>query len=245
MQKPPGRPQSPIYSEELANKRGFTPGQYERAVLHDMELARDQSVWEASEQGELIIDAGTEHIDEDYYVVVLSSPNKPCPPEILARQLGIAVLYWGFDGKVHQGAIEVNEAVMRDIEDFFLLAFHERFPLERTLPASHPEFAWDDDKLMEGNVTSGFNYRTIAGTDKPSLHGLGLAFDVNPRQNPYHRLEDGREIVSPPGALWDPMVPGTLHADHVLVQFMESRGWEWGGQWEVPDYQHFQKPLTV
>jgi hypothetical protein len=98
---------------------------------------------------------------------------------------------------------------------------------------------------MEDNVSSGFNYRLIAGTDKPSLHALGRAFDINPRQNPYIRYERREIIAQPKQSKWDKSRPGTLFADHPLVKMMEGFGWEWGGHWSQEsgrtDYQHFQK----
>jgi hypothetical protein len=100
---------------------------------------------------------------------------------------------------------------------------------------------------MAQNISSGFNYRTIAGTTEVSLHGKGMAFDVNPRINPYIRYENGVQIIAPHSASYNPKAPGTLHATHPLVVHMKSLGWEWGGDW-LPqsgrvDYQHFQKEI--
>ena len=101
---------------------------------------------------------------------------------------------------------------------------------------------------MNANVSSGFNYRLVSGTNRVSPHGQGLAFDINPRQNPYIRYQDGKVIIYPDGAVWDINKPGTLFHDHPLVRFMLGRGWEWGGNWLEQsgriDYQHFQKSLT-
>lgn len=175
---------------------------------------------------------------------VLSNPENPAPSEVLDRQVALEVLHMGFDGKIHSGIIEVDEAVAGDVLAFFEHALYIGFPIEKVTRASDPAYGWDDDKLMAGNVTSGFNYRTIAGTDKESEHARG-AFDVNPRLNPYVRYTEAGEVVAPPGAVWDPPVPGTLYAGHPLVDFMEVRGWEWGGRWTSEsgrtDYQHFQR----
>jgi hypothetical protein len=153
-------------------------------------------------------------------------------------------VHWGFDGSIHQGIIEVHERVVRDAADFFVRAFELQFPFERVVRSSDPEFAWDDDRLMAANATSGFNYRTIAGTNELSSHALG-AIDVNTRLNPYIRYTSEGELVSPPGAAWNPDAPGTLYGGHPLVAFMQERGWEWGGDWTREsgriDYQHFQK----
>jgi hypothetical protein len=190
---------------------------------------------------EAIVDSWFSHAE-----ALAQNHEKPCPDEILEQQRLVEVRYYGFDRSLHIGQIVVAESVAADVTAFFERSRELCFPIEKVIPAAAPPYHWDDDKLMADNVTSGFNYRLIAGTNEPSLHGKGLAFDVNPRQNPYIRYLPGGDVkVAPEGAKWDPMVPGTLDANHILVEFMESRGWEWGGHWTPDsgrtDYQHFQK----
>jgi poly-gamma-glutamate synthesis protein (capsule biosynthesis protein) len=160
--------------------------------------------------------------------------------------------YLGFDGQLHTGCIEVHRDAVDDIEAFFGQALAMHFPFENVVPAS--AFKWDDNALMAANTTSGFNYRTIAGTAKISYHAVGAAIDVNTRLNPYCRYQDGTLLVEPPGASWQPeperITSGILHSSHPLVVFMRSQGWEWGGDWDlemrhVVDYQHFQKPALL
>lgn len=184
-------------------------------------------------------------IESGYDRQVLTNPDIACPPEILKQQVAVEAKYVGFDDLPVSGVIEVNEAVAGDVKAFFEQTVLLNFPIEKVAPASSRPYEWNDDALMEANVSSGFNYRLIAGTDTPSLHGKGLAFDVNPRQNPYIRYKGRQEIVAPAGAIWQPDQPGTLSAEHPLVKFMIERGWEWGGNWTAEsgriDYQHFQK----
>ncbi|HVX48029.1 MAG TPA: M15 family metallopeptidase [Candidatus Saccharimonadales bacterium] len=176
------------------------------------------------------------------------NPVNPCPEEIRSTLGLMEVVYWGFDAKEHIGQLVLAESVMADVDEFFKQALDMRFPIEKVVLASDPRYSWDDEKLMADNASSGFNYRLIAGTDRPSLHGRGLAFDINTRLNPYIRWERGKKIVRPTGAVWDKTKAGTLHADHPLVKLMEGFGWEWGGSWTkegkgVIDYQHFEKHL--
>jgi hypothetical protein len=70
---------------------------------------------------------------------------------------------------------------------------------------------------------------------------------VNTRLMPYIRVgADGELVVQPPGAHYDPSVPGTLVDGHPLVRHLLHLGWRWGGHWSlerdgVVDYQHFEK----
>ena len=178
--------------------------------------------------------------------VIKQNPDYQCPDDILESLGLLGVRYLGFDGKLHQGQIVVALHVMAEVEAFFQQALDIKFPIEKVIPAADPRYVWDDQKLMADNVTSGFNYRVVAGTRRLSQHGKGLAFDVNTRINPCIRLEKGRKIVHPLGATWNKQAAGALHADHPLVRLMEGFGWEWGGNWtlkhdKIVDYQHFQK----
>jgi hypothetical protein len=180
------------------------------------------------------------------------NPAKPAPPEVLAQLISLKVTYLGFDARTHYGIVEVNRALKTDVIDFFKYAYYLNFPIKEVAVSSDSRFGWDDNKLMDNNITSCFNYRTIAGTDRPSQHGLGRACDINSRTNPYIFLDDvGTVVTQPRGASWNLGAPGTLHAAHPLIQLMESRGWIWGGRWTlqdtdgaVIDYQHLQKSAS-
>lgn len=165
--------------------------------------------------------------------------------EILAQQVRLEVSHLGFDGKERVGEIVVHKDVQDCVGVFFELAKHLDFRIWKVATAD--KYGWDDNKLMGKNVSHGFNYRIIAGTNVLSPHSYGYAFDINPWQNPYIRYENGQEIVAPTGAVWNPDALGTLYTDHPLVIAMKSRGWEWGGDW-IPesgrtDYQHFEFPM--
>ena len=176
---------------------------------------------------------------------IQANPDENCPDEVL-RGLGLMeVHYWGFDGREHQGQIVISIHVMPEVDSFFRQAYDLKFPIEKVVPLSHPDYQWDGSKVLADNVSAGFDYRPIKGTDKLSLHSEGLAFDINPKQNPYilYKLE-GREVF-PKGSKWKPKTPGTLHPEHKLVKLLEGWGWEWGGHWTEDsgrtDYMHFQK----
>lgn len=156
------------------------------------------------------------------------------PPDELAA---IDMTHWGLDGTVRRGRLIVAAAVADDVVAIFARLFEARFPIERMEPVS--VYGGDDDASMRANNTSGYNCRTIAGTDRLSQHGLGLAIDVNPLVNPW--VHDGS--VDPPEgtdfADRSRTDPGIIHADDAVVRAFEDHGWSWGGYWDEPDYQHF------
>lgn len=187
-------------------------------------------------------------IDSQYRTseVIKQNPDYLCPHDILETLGLLEVRYIGFDGHLHQGQIVVARHIMAEVEAFFQRALELEFPIEKVIPAADPRYGWDDQKMMADNNTSGFNYRVVAGTQRISQHGQGLAIDVNTWLNPCTRYDKKKIITRPMHAVWDKEIPGTLHADHPLVLLMEGFGWEWGGHWTLEkdgiiDYQHFQK----
>ena len=181
--------------------------------------------------------------------MITLNPDRRAPDEVVQNIVTIEVSYIDFNGKENVGLIEIHKAVADDVRQFFELALAEQFPIEKVVRSSDAPFFWNDDMMMDANMTSGFNYRLIKDTNTVSFHGLGQAFDVNTRLNPYIRYyKDGSSVVDPAGASYDTSVPGVFTADHPLVVFLKERGWEWGGDWSpeghgAVDYQHFQKPI--
>lgn len=178
------------------------------------------------------------------YPDILQNPENVCPDDIISTLESVPVRYVDFGGSLRMSEIVVARSVAESVATFFRNAHGIGFPIHEVAHAS--EYGWDDEALMAANVSSGFNYRTIAGTDSLSNHARGLAFDINPMQNPYIRSVGSEKIVRPEGSTWKPMTPGTLHKTHKLVLLMKISGWTWGGDWSASeggaDYQHFEKP---
>lgn len=178
---------------------------------------------------------------------ILQNPDNPAPPHIIEAQRLLVVRHHGFKGNIHEGKIVVHKEVLTDVSDFFALAYEIGFSVEKIIPISDKRYLWNDEFSMEDNNTSGFNYRTIMGSDSLSNHATGRAFDVNPRQNVYVKHDQDGNVVFcyPKGAKYNEQARGTLTKEHPLVLFMKEKGWIWGGEWQrgdgVIDYQHFEK----
>jgi hypothetical protein len=92
---------------------------------------------------------------------------------------------------------------------------------------------------MAADNTSGFNCRFVLGTRRWSQHAYGEAIDVNPVENPYVQ---GSRVRPPEGRRYldrSRVRPGVAVAGGVLVTAFAAVGWQWGGRWGTPDYQHF------
>ena len=150
----------------------------------------------------------------------------------------VTVNYYGFDGKLHQGQIIVNKEIVNDIVEIFKVIEEIKFPVEKVVPIA--EYDWSDEKSMNDNNTSSFNYRFISGSRILSMHANGLAIDINPKQNPYVK---NRQSI-PAGSEYKLNNIGTIKPDSKIVKVFKERGWTWGGDWKsLKDYQHFQKKI--
>lgn len=160
------------------------------------------------------------------------------PKEFLDSMILINVEYYNFDEKLCKGQLVINKAIKQDMVEAFELIKKIKFPIEKVIPIV--EYNWSDDRSMEDNNTSAFNYRFVANTTRLSNHSWGRAIDFNPVQNPAV-YKDGS--MAPKNASYNIKAKGTLTEDHELVLFFKSRGWRWGGDWtSLKDYQHFDKP---
>ena len=165
------------------------------------------------------------------------NPEMPAPEWLRNQLIVLDFLYWAYDGQVHQGQLVVHRAIEDAVKGIFQEMFDQKIPIAKMVPIS--AYNWDDEASMQDNNSSAYHYRNIAGTDKFSFHALGLAIDIDPRVNPYIK----GDLILPKGAIYDPLVPGTLTKDSALVQIFKKHGFDWGGDWMdergYADYQHF------
>ncbi len=162
--------------------------------------------------------------------------NQAVPDYIRKELVLVEVEYYALDEKLHRGQLVIHQSLKEDINEIFGEIKEAKFPIAKVIPVSHYDFS--DDKSMEDNNTSSFNYRVIQGSNKLSNHALGRALDINPLFNPL--VKNGE--FKPHAAKYDAAVFGTITADSVIVKVFKQRGWSWGGDWkQLKDYQHFEK----
>jgi D-alanyl-D-alanine carboxypeptidase len=76
-----------------------------------------------------------------------------------------------------------------------------------------------------------YNCRTIAGTNRVSAHGHGVAIDIAVKQSDYWRW-------SKPGR--DGTYPYKNKIPMEIVRIFEQHGFIWGGKWHHYDTMHFE-----
>lgn len=160
------------------------------------------------------------------------------PDRVMQQLTLLEIRYFGFDGKTHRGQLVCHRKVAGDLALVFEKLYQDSFPIERVVPVS--QYAWDDEKSMEDNNTSCFNYRRIPSSGYVSQHAFGYAVDINPRYNPQFIERD--TIPHPANGVYDTLNAGTIKPKSNVVEYFKEIGWKWGGNWpSMKDYQHFSR----
>lgn len=71
-----------------------------------------------------------------------------------------------------------------------------------------------------------YNCRPIAGTSRKSMHGYGVAIDLNTKYSAYWRWDGAKG--------WSNNIP------HEVIDIFEKHGFIWGGRWYHYDTMHFE-----
>jgi hypothetical protein len=165
-------------------------------------------------------------------------PGCPVGPDQL-RMLHVS--YWGFDDRPHDGTIVVAAPVAVPVISLFRSLYGQHFPIRQMRPED--AYGGHDPESMTADNTSGFNCRNAVATGTPhwSAHAYGTAIDVNPVENPY--IEGGSVQPANGSAFVDRahVRPGMAEPGGVLNSAFAAIGWQWGGRWSTPDYQHFSQ----
>ena len=153
--------------------------------------------------------------------------------------------HYDSQGKEHVGELVCNKKIASDLKEIFKELYQQKYPIERMRLID--DYDADDERSMQANNTSCFNFRTIAGSKKLSKHSLGMAIDINPLYNPYvKRSKDEKLLVQPANARkysdrskrWN----YKLEKGDLCYRLFIKHGFKWGGSWtNSKDYQHFER----
>lgn len=162
----------------------------------------------------------------------------------------VRVNFWGFDGKRSRGSLVVNASIADETAAAFARLYSVQFrirqmkPMDSTWGKNPKGPGANDYAAMEADNTSAFNCRYVGGEEASkvySKHAYGTAIDVNDFENPYV-ADDGTVY---PDRYWlhrRGPAPGVFSSSgSAAVRAFTSQGLRWGGLWNNPDYQHFDR----
>jgi len=181
-----------------------------------------------------------EPIPEHIVRQIMGSSFHENPHFGLSHLAYLTLTHVDFNRQRRTGHMIVAASIAEEVLDIFREIYEGGFPIERIRLIDY--YAATDYYSMADNNSVAFNFRYIAGTTRLSRHAWGMAIDINPVQNPYIR---GETIWPAAGADYlnrDDVRPGMIVPGDVVYNAFTSRGWRWGGHWNVPiDYHHFER----
>jgi D-alanyl-D-alanine carboxypeptidase len=163
---------------------------------------------------------------------------QPGCPVALADLRYVTVSFRGFDGRAHTGELVVNRRVATRVVAVFARLYAARFPIEEMRLVTTADL--EAHPTGDGNNTAAFVCRPARGQTRWSAHAYGLAVDLDPFQNPFHR----GDLVLPElaSAYLDraDRRPGMIEPGDAVTRAFAAIGWTWGGSWRSPkDLMHF------
>jgi hypothetical protein len=170
-------------------------------------------------------------------VLARSTWTSACPVKATDLRY-VTVGFRGFDGLAHTGELLVNARAADGLVKVFGKLFAAGYPIERMRVTSTAEL--NAPPTGDGNTTAVFACRPVRGQTGWSQHAYGLAVDVNPFQNPYHK----GSVVLPELATSyldrGNVRPGMILPHGPVAQAFATIGWKWGGDYQsLKDFMHF------
>lgn len=154
----------------------------------------------------------------------------------------LKLLHRNAEGRTQLGEMVVNEKIADKVVGVFRKLYEAGYRIERLVLVD--DYDGDDERSMEANNTSSFNYRTVPGQKRMSKHAQGLAIDLNPRYNPYVTRrgispKNGKEYANNRDRRKD--IPYKIDHQDLAYRLFKAEGFSWGGDWSYSkDYQHFE-----
>ena len=95
----------------------------------------------------------------------------------------IEIPFINFSGNEDIGYLQVHKNVKDEVINIFNEIKELGFPIFNMVTID--KYDYDDKKSVVSNNSSGYNFRFVNGSTKLSNHAIGLAIDINPKQNPW------------------------------------------------------------
>lgn len=149
--------------------------------------------------------------------------------EIEKEIVSLSIDYIDYNGEKQTGIIEVN----RDIADNILGVFNDLYMMKFPINKIDKSYQRPDENIIIDNITTGYNFRFIMGTDKLSKHAKGYAIDLNPKVNPAKPSKISH--------VYDETIERGKITPEIVTLF-KKWGFKWGGEifGDFWDSHHFE-----
>jgi hypothetical protein len=137
--------------------------------------------------------------------------------EIEKDIIDLSIKYINYDGDTKYGVLQVNKSIAENTEGAFKDLYDISFPIYRI----DKSYQRKDEDIIMDNITTGYNFRFVMGTDKLSKHAKGYAIDLNPKVNPAKPSRISH--------VYDESIEKGKITDEVINIF-KKWGFKWGGE---------------
>lgn len=137
--------------------------------------------------------------------------------EIEKDIISLSINYIDYEGNEKTGVIEVNKRISNNVLGAFNDLYEIKFPINKI----DKSYQRNDEDIIMDNITTGYNFRYVMGTNKLSKHATGYAIDLNPKVNPAkpsrisHVYDDSIE---------------TGKITEEVIEIFKKWGFKWGGE---------------
>ena len=181
-------------------------------------------------------------IDEKIFARIDGKSYKKNCPLPLNELRYLHVLHKNLRGETLEGEMICNIRIAEPLIEIFKQLHAENYPIEKIRLID--EYDADDELSMRDNNSSCFNFRYVSFTNRISLHGYGMAVDINPLYNPYVKTVDGKKVIAPDNSAdfedRTKIFPYKIERGDLFCKLFAAHGFLWGGDWDdEKDYQHF------
>lgn len=137
--------------------------------------------------------------------------------EIEKEIVSLSIDYIDYNGEKKTGTIEVNKNIAENILGVFKDLYEMKFPINKI----DKSYQRPDEDIIMDNITTGYNFRFVMGTDKLSKHAKGYAIDLNPKVNPAKPSKISH--------VYDESIEKGKITPEVITLF-KKWGFKWGGE---------------
>lgn len=181
-------------------------------------------------------------IDEKIFARIDGKSYKKNCPLPLNELRYLHVLHKNLRGETLKGELICNIRIAEPLIEIFKQLYAASYPIEKIRLID--EYDADDELSMRDNNSSCFNFRYVSFTNRISLHGYGMAVDINPLYNPYVKTVDGKKVIAPDNSAdfedRSKIFPYKIERGDLCCKLFAAHGFLWGGDWDdEKDYQHF------
>ncbi|MBQ0074308.1 MAG: M15 family metallopeptidase [Prevotella sp.] len=160
----------------------------------------------------------------------------------------LRLLHCNMNGDTQVGEMVCHRTIAAALIDIFRALYESGYRIERMVLID--DYDADDERSMSANNTSCFNFRFMTGSrTRVSLHGRGLAVDINPRYNPYINKKGKVSPINGKAYAYNRTSSTLGNVKDVIIRrgdichrLFLKHGFVWGGAWKsLKDYQHFER----